>query len=125
MSKNKGNQGFTLIELVIAVMMISVGVIALLQIAGASTVMLREGRVRTRATAVAASRLDSLRLVGASTSPSCTSLTGGSATHPSGVTETWTVTGTGRSRTVADMVTISKGRGLVGQMSFQSTIYCP
>jgi len=120
-----GKDGFTLIEVVIAVFMISVGILALLEAAGASAVMLRDGRLRTRASAVAASRIDSLRVVAASTNPTCTALTSGSASHVNGISESWTVTGSGRSRTVTELVAVSNGPRQIGQMSFQGSIYCP
>jgi hypothetical protein len=75
------------------------------------------------ASAVAASRIDNLRLVAASTNPTCTALTNGSATSQNG-TETWTVAGTGRSRTVTATVTISNGPRQLG-MTVRGTLLCP
>jgi prepilin-type N-terminal cleavage/methylation domain-containing protein len=125
MKTPKGNDGFTLIEVVFSVFIISVGILALLDVAGGSTVMLRDGRVRTRASAVAASRFDNLRLAGAATSPTCTALAGGSANHPGGVAESWSIAGSGRARTVTTLVTVRHGRRTIGQMSFRGSVYCP
>ena len=125
MKNSTGNEGFTLIEVVISVFIISVGILALLEIAAGSTVMLRDGRLRTRASAVAASRFDNLRLAGAATSPTCSALAAGSAAHAGGVVETWSIAGTGKSRTVTTLVTVRNGRRAIGQMSFRGSVYCP
>ena len=119
--------GFTLIEVLIAIFILSVGILALLQIGGTSSIMLRDGRLRTLASAVAASRLDSLRLVAASTVPSCTAVSSGSASSLYGSlagAETWTVAGTGRSRTVIEVVNVSNGRRQLG-MTVRGTLLCP
>jgi len=115
--------GFTLIEVLIAIGILSVGILALLQTAASITVMLRDGRLRTMASAVAASRLDNLRLAAASTPPTCAALTSGSATSLN-LAETWTVAGTGRSRTVTATVTVSNGSRNLG-MTVRGTLLCP
>ena len=115
--------GFTLIEVLIAIGILSVGILALLQTAASITVMLRDGRLRTMASAIAASRIDNLRLAAASTTPACSALTSGSATTSNG-TETWTIGGAGRSRTVAVTVSIPNGsRPLT--MTVRGTLLCP
>ena len=115
--------GFTLIEVLIDIGILSVGILALLQTSASITVMLREGRLRTMASAVAASRIDNLRLAAASTTPTCTSVASGSASSLQG-TESWTIGGTGRSRTVAVTVTVPNGtRPLT--MTVRGTLLCP
>jgi len=122
--RNSGKQdGFTLIEVLIAIGILSVGILALLQTAASITVMLRDGRLRTMASAIAASRIDNLRLAAASTTPTCSALTSGSATSTKG-SETWTVAGAGRSRTVTATVTISNGPRQLG-MTVRGTLLCP
>lgn len=123
MRVSRRQDGFTLIEVLIAIGILSVGILALLQTAASITVMLRDGRLRTMASAIAASRIDNLRLAAASTTPTCTALTGGSATSQSG-TETWTVAGTGRSRTVTATVTITNGPRQLGT-TVRGTVLCP
>jgi prepilin-type N-terminal cleavage/methylation domain-containing protein len=120
---SRGPDGFTLIEVLIAIGILSVGILALLQTAASITVMLRDGRLRTTASAMAASRIDNLRLAAASTTPTCASVTSGSATSQNG-SETWTVAGTGRSRTVTATVTISNGPRQLG-MTVRGTLLCP
>ena len=123
MTTAKREAGFTLIEVLIAIGIVSIGILALLQMAGASTIMLRDGRLRTLAGAMSASRLDNLRLAAASTDPACTALSGGSATSVHG-TETWTIAGSGRSRTVIETVQVSNGRRQLS-MTVRGTLFCP
>ena len=118
-----GRDGFTLIEVLIAIGILSVGILALLQTSGSITVMLREGRLRTMASAVAANRLDNLRLVAESTTPTCSSVASGSGTSIQG-TETWTIAGTGRSRTVAVTVTIPNGTRQL-TITVRGNLLCP
>jgi type II secretion system protein I len=118
-----GRDGFTLIEVLIAIGILSVGILALLQTSGSITVMLREGRLRTMASTVAANRIDNLRLAAASTTPTCASVASGSGTSIQG-TETWTIAGTGRSRTVAVTVTIPNGSRQLA-ITVRGTLLCP
>ena len=115
--------GFTLIEVLIAIGILSVGILALLQTAASITVMLRDGRLRTMASAIAASRIDNLRLAAASTTPTCTTVNSGSATALQG-TETWTITGGGRSRTVTATVSIPNGSRQLS-VTVRGTLLCP
>jgi len=115
--------GFTLIEVLIAIVILSVGILALMQTAATSTIMLRDGRLRTRISTMAASRIDSLRLVAASTDPTCAAVSSGSASSLYG-TETWTVAGAGPSRTVTETVNVSNGRRQLG-MTVRGTLLCP
>lgn len=123
MSRTSRKDGFTLIEVLIAIGILSVGILALLQTAASITAMLRDGRLRTMASAAAASRIDDLRLVAAATTPTCTALTGGSAASLYG-TETWTVAGAGRSRTVTATVTVSNGPKQLG-VTVRGSLLCP
>jgi len=118
-----GRDGFTLIEVLIAIGILSVGILALLQTSGSITVMLREGRLRTMASTVAANRIDNLRLAAASTTPTCGSVASGSGTSIQG-TETWTITGTGRSRTVAVTVTVPNGSRQL-TITVRGNLLCP
>ncbi len=125
MKPPRGNEGFTLIEVVISVFMISFGILSLIEVATGTTTMLRDGRLRTRASAVAASRFDNLRLAGAVTSPTCSALAAGTATHQGGISESWTISGSGRTRTVTTVVSVSSGRRAIRQMTFWGSVYCP
>ena len=92
--------GFTLVEVLVAVVVLGVGVTALV------------GLMATRAAQRASSRLETMRRIAYSTSPRCTSgsfASGGPATTQ-GVTESWQLTGT-NPRTVTVTVSYKTARG--------------
>lgn len=127
MKASKPQAGFTVIEVLIAIIILSVGILALLQAGATSTIMLRDGRLRTMASAVAANRIDSLRLAAASTNPTCSAVASGSASSLYGSlpgSESWTVAGAGRSRTVTETVSLSHGRRQLA-MTVRGTLLCP
>lgn len=78
-------RGCTLVELVVALLLCSVGLLAMV---GASALLVREAgaeALETRALAAGRSRLDLLASV------RCSERSGGSATHPGGLSERWRV----------------------------------
>jgi len=93
--------GFTLVELLIAVTMISVGILALMQSSAGITTMIRDGRDRTRAVSIATTRLETLRQQALNSNPGCTALANGSAAAAGGLSEQWVVSGTGWRRQLA------------------------
>lgn len=104
-------KGFTLVELLVAVVILAVGVLALVGSAASVTRMIGSGKHTTKATLVAERRLEELRHTALSTSPACTSLANGSATG-AGYTEAWRVTGSGASRTLVVEVIYNEQPGL-------------
>ena len=101
--KRSTRGGFTIVEVLIAIVMLSIGVLALASSSGSITRMMHFGRMKTDATAIAQSVLDSLRYRARATTPKCTSVVAGSqATPPKlGFTTSWTVTTSGDTRRVA------------------------
>lgn len=99
--------GFTLIEVMVAIVILSVGLLAMASATANVTRMIGHGKWATVASQVAVQRLENVRRVAYSTSPACTSsaLIGGSATLGSGVSETWSITGSGNTRQVLVTVT--------------------
>jgi prepilin-type N-terminal cleavage/methylation domain-containing protein len=84
--------GFTIVEVLMAVVVLGVGVVAMAGSSALVTRMIGRGQRSTRAGQVAAQRLDSLRLVAYSTTPHCTNVvSGGPVTSPLGVTQSWVV----------------------------------
>ena len=83
-------KGFTLIEVLIAVTVLSVGVMALVGSSAMATRMIGRGRESTRVGQVATARSEWLRQVAASTSPPCGLLTNGTSTSD-GITEQWQI----------------------------------
>ena len=94
--------GFTIVEVLIAIVMLSVGVLALASSSGAITRMMSFGRMKTDATAIAQSVLDSLRYRAQATTPKCTALASGThGTAPKrGFSTSWTVATVGDSRNI-------------------------
>lgn len=115
-------RGFTIVEVIVAIMMLAAGVLALVS---SSAVVLREmntGSQNTIAAAVAARRLELLRSY-----DQCASIVNGSATTR-GMTESWTVTaalgGGGQpSKTVTYKVGYQAGR-VMREQQFVTNIPC-
>lgn len=115
--------GFTLVEVLVAVIILSVGILALASGSGSVFRMLGAGKRATQAAAIASQRLEALRRQANATNPRCSAIVGGSATRPGNVTETWTVTGTGTSRTVQVWVRYPTSRGTTADTLF-TTLPC-
>ena len=110
-------RGFTLVELVVAVLVLSVGVLALSGTAAAVTRMMGWGQ-RFGASALAAqARLEALRADG------CGAL-GGGADSAGQYRLRWRVTAAGSLRTVALSVEYPDGRGLRSDL-FEAVAWCP
>ena len=109
--------GFTLVELIVALLLLSIG---LLGLAGSATVVTRlmgAGSQLTIAAAVAESRIEALA------AEPCVSTTGGPVTTR-GITESWTVSGTGQTRTVRDSLSYVVARGGPRFMLHEGAIQC-
>ncbi|HJP58073.1 MAG TPA: prepilin-type N-terminal cleavage/methylation domain-containing protein [Gemmatimonadales bacterium] len=87
----RNDHGFTIVEVLVAVLVLTVGVTALVGSAGIVTRMIGQGRRTTQVAQRAERRLEMLRQTALAATPQCTGLTGGTATS-GGITETWTVT---------------------------------
>lgn len=101
------NRGFSLIEVVVAMVILTVGVLGLAASAGAITRLSSEGVRSSGAASVAQSRLERLRSV------TCAALADGSATSGA-YSEAWrvvTTTGVPNGRTITVVVTYPHGRG--------------
>jgi prepilin-type N-terminal cleavage/methylation domain-containing protein len=105
--------GFTLVEVLVAIVMLGVGIIALVGSSAMVTRMIGRGKVETRAAQAASRRVETLRLAAYSTTPRCTAgafATGGPVTN-NGVTESWVVPAAGKVRSVQVNVTYRTVRG--------------
>jgi type IV pilus assembly protein PilV len=99
-------QGFTLIEVLVAVTVLGVGILGLVGSSALVTRMIGRGRHTTNAAQIAQERLDRLRQTALSTATPCTALNNGTQTTTTdGLTESWTVGGAGELRTLAASVT--------------------
>lgn len=81
----RSRHGFTLIELMVALVIFSVGLLALVSSGSAIMNMIASSQSRTIAAGIAASRFERLRATGCTSRP----LTGSATTR--GISETWTV----------------------------------
>lgn len=112
-------RGFSLIEVVIAILILAVGVLGL---AATSTVVTRQiggGAQQNAAAFLAASRLEAMR------ARNCTSLTSAAApVKTNGINEQWTVLTIPDGRLVRDSVWYETSRGVRG-FAFETTIPCP
>lgn len=87
-----GNKGFTITEVMVAVMILTVGILAMMGTSAAATKLISRGRRVTIATQVAESVMDSLRLKSNEDLVTCTDLAANSTGYTrQGVHVTWEV----------------------------------
>ena len=103
--------GFTLIEVLVAVTILAVGVIAMAGSAAAVTRMIGRGKIDTRVAQLTTAKVDSLRLVAYSTTPRCTALATGGPSASDHVNLSWTVTVNGTGRDVNVSASYATARG--------------
>jgi prepilin-type N-terminal cleavage/methylation domain-containing protein len=120
----RAERGFTLIEVMLSVVLLTVGVMALVGSSAMVSRMIGHGRESTSISQQASSRFDRLRQLAASTSPPCTA--GGFASGSQsqyGVSESWTVPTSGNSRLVRVVLSYRTARGIVAD-TVKSYILC-
>jgi type IV pilus assembly protein PilV len=122
---NRATSGFTLVEVLVAIVILSVGLIALAGSSAMVTRMIGRGKAETHVAQAASQRLEMLRAVAYSTTPRCTAaaFASGGPVSSNGRTESWTVSAAGRVRTVQVNVTYRTARG-PRTSSLQSRIEC-
>jgi Tfp pilus assembly protein PilV len=110
-------RGFTMAEVMVALVLLIVGVMALVGSSAMVSRMIGKGRGSTIAVQVATARIERLRRIAASTTPRCVSPQFVSdSTTTDGVSERWVVAaggGTGLSRRVSVVVAYRDPRGPV------------
>jgi prepilin-type N-terminal cleavage/methylation domain-containing protein len=109
-------RGFTLVEVLIAVVVLGIGVTALVGSSALVTRMVGRGISETKAAEAANRRLESMRLVAYSTSPRCTAggfASGGPSYSGAGnsIRERWIVSVAAKVGTVTDTVTHRTAKG--------------
>ena len=108
----RSTAGFTIAEVLVAIVVLSVGVVAMAGSSALVTRMIGRGQRATRAGQVAEQRMDALRLLAYSTTPHCTALAnGGPVTSPLGVTQSWTVVAGVKTQTVTLTLTYKNALG--------------
>lgn len=118
--------GFTLVELIVAIIVLTIGILALASTAGVVARQMSGGAQQTLAAHVAQTRFERLRAV------SCASLTvpGMGSDESRGIREVWTVAnGNGSNPSVTTLVLTDTVRYRAGRRyvtrAFQSTRTCP
>jgi type IV pilus modification protein PilV len=125
MNGNRG--GFTIVETLVAVIVLSIGVLALASTVGGITRMMSSGQQKTRAATVAASILENIRNQAYASIPKCSSLSNGSSTtslYGTRYASSWTISGAGTSRDVRIVVSYRVGTRSQGD-TLLSTIHPP
>jgi type II secretory pathway pseudopilin PulG len=111
--------GMTIVEVVVAILMLSVGLLALAGLAAGASKAIRGGGTQVVAAAVAQSRFDSLSSV------PCATLANGGATSGSsttrGITERWSVTDGRNIKRLADSIDVP---GRTKKLVYLSVIPC-
>ena len=113
----RGRDGFTVIEVIIAIVILSVGIIALASTAGLVTRMVAQGQRYSEAAQLANRRFELLR------AESCTTLAAGSTTSGQ-FTETWTIATVGTGGRRFTVVVVSPTGTGFHTDSFISTRFC-
>jgi prepilin-type N-terminal cleavage/methylation domain-containing protein len=111
-------RGFTLIEVIIAIVVTSVGIIGLAGTATYVATQMRGGNVQTVAATMATKVADSLA------ARRCSAIVSGSQTRR-GVTVTWTVADSSRTRWVTESVQYQPKRGPAKTFTYTTVIQCP
>lgn len=109
--KRDREAGFTIIEVMVAMLIMTTGLLAVAAGSGSVFRMLGSGRRSTLVSAVAQARLETLRREANRTAPRCTALSAGTATQIGGITERWLITTSGNTRIIREIVTQPTPRG--------------
>jgi prepilin-type N-terminal cleavage/methylation domain-containing protein len=107
------SSGLTLVEVLVAVVVLGIGILALTGSSAMVTRMIGRGKMETHAALAASRRVELLRLAAASTSPSCLSpdFASGGPVSNEGLTQSWTVDPAGQIRRVRVTVSYLTVRG--------------
>ena len=106
--------GITLVEVLIAIVVLGIGILALTGSSALVTRMIGRGKVETQAALRAARRVELLRASAASTIPRCSaaSFASGGPVLADGMSESWVVTPSGAARRVRVTVSYLTVRGI-------------
>lgn len=114
----RSRAGFTIIELVVAIIIMTVGILALATGSAGVVKQMRAGNQAALATVVGQARLENIRSLG------CSSLSGGTATTR-GMTEKWAITWlSSRSRVVTESVTYVPRAKVSRTLALRSVVPC-
>jgi prepilin-type N-terminal cleavage/methylation domain-containing protein len=114
LSRSPRSLGVTLVEVLIAIAVLGIGILALTGSSALVTRMIGRGKIETQAALRAAHRVELLRAMASGTTPRCqaSAFAGGGPILLNGSSETWVVSPTGSVRTVRVTVSYLTTRGL-------------
>jgi prepilin-type N-terminal cleavage/methylation domain-containing protein len=106
--------GVTLIEVLIAAVLLGVGIVALAGGSGLVTRMIGQGKAETRAAQAAARRVEALRLAAYASIPRCSGpeFASGGPVIAGNISESWVVPSSGKVRRVRVTVSYLTVRGI-------------
>jgi prepilin-type N-terminal cleavage/methylation domain-containing protein len=110
--------GFTLIEMIIAIIVMSIGIMGLAGTASYVAIQMGGGGAQTVAAAMATKVADSV------SARRCPSIVGGTQTKR-GVTVTWTVADSSRTKWLTEQVLYTPKRGPTKTFNYVTVIQCP
>jgi prepilin-type N-terminal cleavage/methylation domain-containing protein len=117
-SARRARRGFTLIEMIIAIMVMSIGIMGLAGTASYVATQMGGGNAQTIAAALATKVSDSL------SARRCSALVSGSQTKR-GVSISWDVADSSRTRWVTEQVQYRPKRGPMKTLNYMTVIQCP
>jgi prepilin-type N-terminal cleavage/methylation domain-containing protein len=114
----RARRGFTLIEMIIAIIVMSIGIMGLAGTAGYVATQMGGGNAQTIAAAMITKVSDSL------SSRRCSALVDGTQTRR-GVKVSWTVVDSSRTKWVTQQVQYKPKRGATKTINYVTVIQCP
>lgn len=117
-SRRRARRGMTLIEVIVAIIVMSIGIMGLAGTAGYVAQQMGGGNAQTIAAAVATKVSDSL------SARRCASIVSGNQTRR-GVTVSWTVADSSRTKWVTSQVQYKPKRGPMKTLNYMTVIQCP
>ncbi|MEO5799493.1 MAG: prepilin-type N-terminal cleavage/methylation domain-containing protein [Gemmatimonadales bacterium] len=127
MIRKTGRGGFTLVELLVAIVILTSGILAVAGGSMMTTRNLQRSKVSTFASGLTTAKLDELLSYANATSPACTAGTFASSTSAqvtNRISVTWTVPTTGTLRTVRVFATYKLSKGLAKTDTLTGRVAC-
>lgn len=116
--RSRPRRGFTLIEMIIAIIVMSIGIMGLAGTASYVAQQVGGGGAQTVAAAIATQVSDSL------SARRCSALVAGSKTKR-GVTISWTIADSSRTKWVTEQVQYKPKRGATKTINYITVVQCP